>query len=359
MKIQYLAPVVAILLIVSVSGCIDQFSGLQSLFGGTKQPTIEQTPDIIITQGMRIIPNPPLSTGDEFTLLFTLKNQDMSQPIEDVNVKLYNWGVCTPDVEQFFPNPDDWTLADNKASYTRTFTDIGPSVEETIEWTFETPTRERIAGIEADCPIKWEVEYNFSAISQDDFYVISKERKREFDTTDTTWQGTDQAQYVGIGPVKIYYEFETPPPVKTNSTIQFSVQVVDKGVGLYSKISNETMFIKVPADWVSGDYDEDVKEACTRKFEPITLASATGTEGVDFKTIGTTIVALENGFVIYRNIEIINVYNRQTSKTICRFTAPDLDSVGIPESSYLFSTNITDYTYRLPDETSVHIKPSV
>ena len=77
------------------------------------------------------------------------------------------------------------------------------------------------------------------------------------------------------------------------------------------------------------------------------------------KTLSLMYLALENNYVIYTNIEVINLYKRETSKIICRFTAPDLDKTGTPEKSYLFSTNITGYKYRLPDEQTVHIKPSV
>ncbi len=370
MKAQYLIPVMAIVLVVFVSGCVEGFEipGFQSLFGGPTQETVEETPDIIITKDLSVIPRPPIIAGNEFTVLFTMKNQDDTQSINDVEVRLYNWGICEPLTTEFLPDPDLWSYSGGV--YQRAFDEIVPNEEQVIEWAFRAPTNERIGSIEANCPMKWELNYTFSARSNDDFTVISKERKADLARADEQWEGTDNPQYIGIGPIKIYYDFKTKMPVQSNSSIQFALQVVDKGSGIYPEIRKGTMFIKVPEQWTDNiETLDELNKSCTDKFTVLIKDYAAGmVEGTDYKPIpgqtatraaGDKVLVIEDGYVIFQNIKDINLYKRESSEIICRFKAPDLDEINIPEQSYFFSANITDYIYRLTDEETIHIKPSV
>ncbi len=366
MNTKYFVPVIAILLVVAVSGCLEGFPGFKSFFGPT-QPAVEQSPDIIITKDLKTIPTPPVTADNDFTLYFTLKNQDVSQIIKNVDVKLYNWGICTPVAVDFLPEPELWEA--KTGYYTRTFDELGPNVEQVIEWPFTAPTNQRIGNIEADCPIKWEVDYKFSSRSQDDFTTISKAKKSELDRAGQAWTGTDNPQYVGIGPIKIYYEFKTPMPVQSGSTVQFSVKVVDKGTGIYPKIDKGTMFIKVPKEWAMTV--DDANASCVPNFELLKVESTSGlTAGTHYVNLITAMAVdakVEDGYVIYVNNRDINLHERETSEVVCTFKAPNLDNPDgddktsdmIPEKSYFLSANITDYTYRLTQEQSIHIVPSV
>ena len=159
MKPQYLIPIIAILLVVSVSGCIEgmDFLGFESLFGG--QQTIEQTADIIITKDMYVMPPSPITADNEFTVLFTLKNQDQGQSINNVGIKLYNWGICEPMIDYFLPvgSEDDEQWDKPNGYYIRRFDEIVPLSEEAIEFRFQAPDNNKIGNIQATCPIKWEV----------------------------------------------------------------------------------------------------------------------------------------------------------------------------------------------------------
>ena len=384
MKAQYLVPIIAIMLVISVSGCIEGFEGFTSIFGGPEQPAIEQKPDIIIMKGLSVIPTPPVMAESEFTLLFTMKNQDESVSIKDVNVKLYNWGICEPeeiDIDgaayaDFLPDAEKWTTADEAKDlgyYLRTFDEFVPREEKVIEWNFEAPTNARIGRIEADCPIKWEIDYTFSARSQDDFAVISETQKKQMDRAGLVWEGTDQAQYVGSGPVTIYYDFKTDMPVQSLSSIQYTLTVVDRGVGIYPKVETGTMFIKVPKEWIENVDIAD--KACTDTFALVEAGSGeesapakkevkteeTDGEGniVEKADIIDINAAVENDYVIYNNVKPITLHQRESPEIICRFKAPDLDEINIPERTYFFSSNITDYSYRLTDEKTIHIKPTL
>lgn len=364
MKLQYLIPIIAIMLVLSVSGCIEGFEGLSSFFGPT-QPTVEQTPDILITTNQRVIPNPPVLADSEFTVMFTLKNQDQTQDLKNVGVKLYDWGTCIPVEEDGKPNflPDGWKK--ETGYYTMDFANFFAAEEKVIEFNFMAPDNQRIGNIGTDCPIKWEVNYNLNARSQDDFTVISKERKRELDVAGSSWTGTNQPQYVGIGPIKMYFDFKTPMPVQSTSSIQFGVKVIDKGVGTYPKIAANTMFIKVPKEWVENM--DDATSACTTGFQLIGKSTSGTAPGGTIPVKGTgeiTAAAIYaqvdvDGYVVYTNSVDINLYQRESSEIICRFRAPDLDTENIPEKTYTVSANITDYNYKIVGSRSVNIKPSV
>lgn len=347
------------------------------MFGSGTGTVIEQTPDIIITKDLNVIPNPPILAGNEFSVSFVVKNQDTTETIEPLTAKLYNWGVCTlGDLESF-----GWTKG--TSYYTKEMT-MFPQQEELIEFPFTAPENSKIGSIETDCQIKWLFEYDYNSRSQDDFTVISKDRITELSRAGEIWQGENMAQYVGAGPIKLYFNWKTPMPVQVGSSIQFSIQAIDKGVGIYSEIiSPDTLakiippateaekvcptcglYIRVPYEWVKGKYYNDVKDACTGNF--VLNTNPAGIVGTDVEEMpiesleDTNIIQIvsKDGYVEYYNLKNIPFIKRETPEIICRFTAPDLGE-GVPERSYFVSAEITDYTYKLTGEKAVHIKPTV
>ena len=42
--------------------------------------------------------------GNEFSLVFDDKNVDDLNTIEDVQIKIYDWGACTPLVDESLPS---------------------------------------------------------------------------------------------------------------------------------------------------------------------------------------------------------------------------------------------------------------
>jgi len=330
--------IVLLIGIVFVSGCIEGIDLFKGLMGG-EQEVKEQTPDIIVTQNLNIIPNPPLTAENEFSVIFDMKNQDKVNSIKDVSVKLYDWGACgimrsdrDPD---FSPDPEKWSYS--RGVYSREFYELVPQQEERIEFRLKAPTNEEIGFIETDCPVKWLIDYKYSSITQDDFTIISRSRLNELQRAGESWTGTDNPMYIGAGPVKIYFDWKTPMPVQSKSSVQFSVRIQDKGVGDYIEVKEETLFIKVPNTW------DDTNLGCPAdKFEKLPD---------------------EGEFMIYKNKhdKPIPLIKKSSAELICRFKAPDLDisESPIPEKSYTVSANITDYNYKLTEDTIVHINPSV
>ncbi|MCD6477261.1 MAG: hypothetical protein J7K26_03865 [Candidatus Aenigmarchaeota archaeon] len=268
MNIKYLIPIFAIVSIVFVSGCIEGFD-LSRMGFETSGPLSEQSADILVTKNIQTIPSSPILAGNEFSTIFELKNNDNIKTIENAQIKLFDWGACTPLIDEFVPS--GWEKPGSYYIYT--YDSLAPTQEERIEMVFKAPDNQRIGYLDADCNIKWETSYNFKAISQDDFTIISKTRLKELQRAGQSWQGTDQPQYVGIGPIKLYFDFKTPMPVQSKGSIQFSVKAVDKGSGTFATIPKGLLQIRVPEDWLEYDENGNLLSGCTR-FEQ--ASGATG-----------------------------------------------------------------------------------
>lgn len=80
---------------VVVSGCIvpggDVFLGV---FEPQRPATTEATADLIITQNLNIIPNPPIYAENGFSISFEVKNNDENEEVKNVAVNYYDSGLC-------------------------------------------------------------------------------------------------------------------------------------------------------------------------------------------------------------------------------------------------------------------------
>lgn len=340
--------IIALLGIVAISGCTstggqDPFTSfIQSLTGGNN--VVQRTPDLIITKDMKTIPNPPVTADNDFSVLFTIENQDNISSVDNVNIMVYNWGICkvksTGSKPDFEPDPTLWSDYPN-SSYTRTFDYMAPLEEQQIEMRFTAPSNEEMGSIPQVCPIKWIIDYKFFAVTQDSFTVISKTRLNELQRSGQSWSGTIAPQEQGIGPIKITDEFTTSLPAQAKSTITFKFRISDLGAGTFTKVDKDSMYFKVPIEWTSSLTDAQRANPC----------SGAG---------NFTMIEADNGkgYTVYRNYnKEIQLTDKQSSQIICNFKAPDLDSINIPEKSYLIFFNITNYTYKLTGETSVDVAP--
>ncbi|MFH7909563.1 MAG: hypothetical protein QXY29_00950, partial [Candidatus Aenigmatarchaeota archaeon] len=295
--------------IVAISGCVGGPDIFRGIFGPS-QPAVEQTPDLLIFSSAGIVPNPPISAGNDFTVWVELKNQaEPGTPdVKDVKFKIYDYGVCKSNSE-----------------LEKSYDTFSAGQIERIENEFKAPSNNEIGFIEADCPIRYYVSYITSARSQDDFDIISKERLQELQRLGESPSWKDQPQYVGIGPVKIYFNWKTLGPVEENKTIQFSIQVVDKGNGVFDKVENRTLFLEVPVEWKNETGNALIQDGkvCNNKFR-----------------------ILETGD-IFAKLTInqdIKLINKQTPEIVCTFKAPEIEE---PEKSYIIKAYIDNYEYKL------------
>lgn len=90
-----------VIVVVAVSGCIipggDVLSGI---FAPQRPATTEGSADLITVQNTNIIPNPPISADNGFTVSFEVKNNDEKEEVKNVAVgdtttPFYDTGLCT------------------------------------------------------------------------------------------------------------------------------------------------------------------------------------------------------------------------------------------------------------------------
>ena len=329
-----LIPIILLALVVSVSGCVNA-PFLPNIFG-PPQPAVEQTPDLLIFAEKGVSPSPPIGTDSDFTAWTNLKSQAEpdSEPIKNAIVTVYDSGVCTIKKDQW--QPSDWTCKDDSLPCNHTFTDFSPKQVERLEFVMKAPSSGTIGGLETDCRVAYYVSYNSTAVSTDDFDIISSERLKEIQRTGEKPSWTDQPQYVGIGPIKIYFEWKTPGPVEENKSMVFSVRVVDKGSGTFERVENQSFILKLPGEW---KVDE------TQKLNDLPIGEKVCNKFQVFEKVGN--------YVFLNNTSPLNLISKETPEIVCTFVAPDID---VPEKTYQIEARL-NYTYKLYDEQVVHIVP--
>lgn len=195
-----------VILIVAVSGCISNL-GL-----GPQQQTVEAPNDVMAFSDSTVIPNPPILTGDTFTTSFAMKNLDEFDDAKNVKIELYDWGVCAPSS----CNPSDWGIDGKKTSYSIAFNDISPKDVQQIECQFKSPPSEKIGGLQANCPIRYKLTYDFSGITTTELNVISNKKFQEMQRAGQT-PFVSSTQSKSRGPIKVDFSFGVNQPVRTST----------------------------------------------------------------------------------------------------------------------------------------------
>lgn len=209
--------VLGLFLILLVSGCAglpDIFSGLIP-GAGDKVNKTELSPDLIVIQNINVIPAPPISAGDQFSVSFDIKNQDEIKDVK-IDYSLFDMGLCSYTTSQ---------------SSTTATIKLFPLQTEFVEWTFNSPSNDEIAYLPNKCPIRFKVNYTFDATSQIDVDIISAARLTQLQRAGTPPSFVPSLS-VGIGPVKIYLSFGASLPARDNSSLPIFIIVEDKGTGL-------------------------------------------------------------------------------------------------------------------------------
>lgn len=224
----------SILAIVAVSGCIS----VGDLFGsGTT--TVEASSDVMSFSDSTVIPNPPILTGDTFTTDFTIKNLDEFEDAKNVKLDLYDWGVCIP---SSCSSPSGWDAIDStklQTSYSASLNGISPNDVQQVECQFRSPSSEKIGGLDAKCPVRYKLTYDFSGITTTDLNVISNKKFQEMSRAGQTSVVTS-VQSKSRGPIKVDFSFGVNQPVRTSSAdsevkIPMYVRIENKGTGTATK----------------------------------------------------------------------------------------------------------------------------
>lgn len=226
--------ILSILAVVAVSGCIS----LGDLFGSS-ETKVEASPDVMSFSDSTVIPNPPILTGDTFTTSFAMKNLDEFEDAKNVKIELYDWGVCTP--SSCIPSKKDnvgWDAIDNtksQTSYSAAFNDISPKDVQQIECQFKSPSSEKIGGLDARCPIRYKLTYDFSGITTTELNIISNKKFQDMQRAGQTPSVTS-TQSKSRGPIKVDFSFGVNQPARTSSAdseikIPMYIRVENKGSG--------------------------------------------------------------------------------------------------------------------------------
>lgn len=313
MKISGIIAVIALVSIVSVSGCID-LGGFKSVFSSGE--VTKATPDLIIIKDTSVIPKPPVPADTPFTYSFSIYNNgDKNPEINDIKVKLYDWGMCG-------------TSKEEKYEY---LTNLSPASEELIEFKLTAPANNLLVGLQNQCSLKYKINYNFKAESSIDMRVISQDKLTQMQKAGQTPSFTP-SQNIGIGPMKITFGYDAELPISSGSILPINVVITDEGSGMMKmtdgKIAPGLIELQVPADFV--------KVSCDKFGTP----TETEKSGVKYN--------------VYKNSQDITMIKSKTPELRCSFTAPPTDD----ERTYLFYANM-GYTYELDNEQSVAVKPVI
>jgi len=217
--------------ILLVSGCAGLPFDLPFFDGGGPNVT-ELGPDIIVIQGISIIPNPPLRPEDQFSVYFEVKNQDDIEPISGVSYELYDTGLCVWQPGGYYTSKfGSWSEG------------FAPLETKLVEWVFKAPSLEDIAHLRTTCPIKFKVNYSYTAKSQIDVSVINENRLKNLQRAgeDVIYEPNLN---VGRGPIKIYFDFGNTLPIKESSSLSVYLKVEDKGNGLLGQIENDSFSLE-------------------------------------------------------------------------------------------------------------------
>ena len=309
----------SLILVLLFSGCVGLPFDIP--FFSTEGPKVKELPsDVISIHNITVLPSTSVRVKDEFSIYFELLNQDEFKDI-DVGYNLYDTGLCTPDggdpdISSGSTSNPDWTT-------------LSPKETRLVEWTFKAPSADDIANIKTTCPIKFKFDFSHNATSEIDVLVIEEDHLRELQRAGRSTTFTPTVN-IGRGPIKIYFDFGTSLPIRSDSSIPVYLVVQDKGTGLLRKIESGTFEITFPSDFVLSDLDCPFFDDCSARDS-------------------------DNNYVC-TNDEDISIINKKSLEIRCAgFKTPSTLSPG-PEKTYFIKATI-DYDYYAIGSVNVEVKP--
>lgn len=292
--------VFAVLSVLLAAGCVGQTDG----GGGT---TVGSA-DVIVANAEPTIPSQPAS-GTAFTARFTVKNQDTEKTANDVGIWIFDTGRCTlktingADAAQLQIGTGSqlmWPgLNIQTASGYQHIVNFAPGRQEVVRLDMDAPTSEQIAGLPATCPIRYRVNYSFSAVSEMTVQAISTDRLAAREAETGARPIFTRTLNVGAGPIRVMLEPRSAMPVETGRTLRVEITVKNDGTGEFDKVEADTLLVTFDKDWLPV-MDEN-QQACGGVFIP------TGNAGE------------------YTNVQAISLVQQQSNPITCEWTAPPVN----------------------------------
>ena len=307
--------ILGLALIVFVSGCVEG-QGLQSLFGSFGE-TKTAPSDVLLVDSMSVVPNPPITANSNFTIMFQVKNvgsaEEGTKEAKNVEVNLYDWGECEP-LEGYA-----------NGEVIRNLNTIYPGGAEIVEWNLRAPSNQELGNMEGTCPIRFKVNYDYSAYTTSDLVLVSPDRLRQAAKSGETLTA-NPLQTQSRGPLKITIDVQADQPVRSDLTIPVIINVKDTGSGLYQCVPSDTdksLIVKFPKDF-------DV--SCDKMKE----------------------VGQDNNKVIFKNNVKLDLIKGKSVSVRC-----DLEFNGDIKDMKTFNIIAEmDYTYPLYGDLEVRVKPT-
>lgn len=298
-----------LVLILSISGCVQGGGGLAGLMGaGTEE---KKAPASLLSfTDIKVIPTPPVRADSNFDFTVQLKNLDDRETVRNTNFNLYDWGRCT--IEDS-PN-----------------TNIGnmfPGSTKILKWEIGTPTNEQLGQMTGECPLRFKVNYNFDASTRAETIVASKEKLRQVSRTGESIKVSPTVTK-SRGPIKIDVSFESSQPLRENTTVPFDVVVRNTGGGDVNRLNNDNVIINIPNASFDQSWEED--GPCNYPNEG---GSSSATESKRLPFI-----------------------DKKTPPIRCTFEPPDQGTT--PLKTYVVKVDINGYTYTIYDEKIVKVEPT-
>lgn len=227
MKKIELLPILSLSLVLLTSGCVEgmNFGGL---FGGFTQEK-EAPKDVLVIDGLRVIPKEPISATSEFTISFYVRNIDEHEEATNVIAYVYDWGRCKP-------------IGVNTANNPKALGSVYPGSTEVVEWKFRAPSNEDLGNMRGKCPISFVIKYNFQAYTRVDTIVVSKQKLREVSRSGEKIS-VSPTMVKSRGPIKLDIDYGTPQPFTSGTEVPFTLRIINKGSGLFSHVNKNSLKI--------------------------------------------------------------------------------------------------------------------
>ena len=233
--------------VIFVSGCVEG-GGLQSIFNSLTGTEVKVAPkDVLLIENIQVVPNMPITATSTFALSFQVTNVgdigEGSKEATSVKAYLYDWGRCTP---VKVPDKDGMVTGISKQEVNPVY--IYPQGSEIVEWEIDTPDNDQLGRMEGKCPIRFKVEYDFSAYTTSDLVLIDKNRLKEIHRAGNL-PSASATMTQSRGPIKISVDFESSPPIVSDLTIPLIIFVTDTGTGLFQNVDIGDLILEVPNDF--------------------------------------------------------------------------------------------------------------
>ncbi len=300
-------------MVVFISGCVEG-GGLAGLMGVGDQE-VEDPDDVLVVENRMVNPS-TVNAENQFEFSFELTNLFEAESARDVEVRLYDSGMCDP------IQGEDPQAMDGR--------NIFEGATRVIEWSLQAPTNTELGNMAGSCPLKYYVKYRFDAYSRSDVYIMGEDVSRDSDVASVS-PTTSKAR----GPLKVDIDFSGQQPFRYGSPVPFQIRLRNAGDGDLDDLKPDDVSILL-------DHGETEIQLGEDKY----LA-----EDDDWETGCRSPVDLGDKF---------QFIDDRTPPISCRlYPGHYEDYFEEPLTSSQIRVSVEDYEYTLDGEASVSIQPTL